>query len=99
MKKRKPRSDGRYSINISFTENEVDLIEHVDERGNFSSYVKYLIRKDMQGANNIPLDLIQGLLKNNIQNKNEEQKEQKEEKPKPNKTAINNILNKKIKGC
>lgn len=99
MKKRKPRADGRYSINLSFTENEVDLIDYVDSKGNFSSYVKYLIRKDMQGANNIPLDLIQGLLKNNIQNKEIEQKEKKEEKPKPNKTAINNILSKKIKGC
>lgn len=94
MKKRKPRADGRYSINLSFTEQETDLIEHVDNRGNFSSYVKYLIRKDMEGSGANALDLIQGLLKDNIQKSKQEQPPEKPQKPKVNKSAINNIFNK-----
>lgn len=94
MKQRKPRKDGRYSINLSFTEQETDLIEHVDKRGNFSSYVKYLIRKDMEGSGANALDLIQGLLKDNLQKGKQEQPPEEPQKPKANKGKINKILNK-----
>ena len=94
MKKRKPRKDGRYSINLSFTEQETDLIAHVDERGNFSAYVKYLIRKDMEGSGANALDLIQGLLKDNIQKGKQEQPAEEPQKPKANISKINKILSK-----
>lgn len=51
IKKRKPKDDGRIVINVSFTENEYDLINHVDMRGNFSQYVKRLILNDMNNQN------------------------------------------------
>lgn len=49
IKDRKPKKDGRVVINVSFTENEYDLINHVDKKGNFSQYVKRLILNDMTG--------------------------------------------------
>jgi hypothetical protein len=49
MKTRKPRKDGRYIINVSFMDNELDLIEWADSQGSFSNYVKQLIREDMAG--------------------------------------------------
>lgn len=50
MKSRKPRKDGRYSLNVSFTANELELIEWADKHGNFSAYVKDLIKQDMKKA-------------------------------------------------
>lgn len=48
IKDRKVRPDGRVSINISFTTQEYDLINHVDYNSeNFSQYLKDLIRADM----------------------------------------------------
>lgn len=48
MKSRKSRKDGIYSINLSFTPEEVNLIDYVDSKGNFSSYIKRLIKQDME---------------------------------------------------
>ena len=50
MKSRKPRKDGRYSLNVSFTANELELIEWADKHWNFSAYVKDLIKQDMKKA-------------------------------------------------
>ena len=47
MKNRKPRQDGRYYVGVSFLETETDLLDHADMYGNFSVYVKNLIRADM----------------------------------------------------
>lgn len=48
LKKRKVKADGRVSINISFTAQEYDLINHVDScSDNFSQYIKDLIIADM----------------------------------------------------
>lgn len=49
IKDRKAKKDGRIVINVSFTEHEYDLINHVDKKGNFSQYIKRLILNDMTG--------------------------------------------------
>lgn len=69
IKKRKPKDDGRIVINVSFTESEYDLINHVDKCGNFSQYVKRLILNDMnkQSTTQINGDTL-GLLLQMIQN-------------------------------
>ena len=103
MKNSKPRKDGGYIINVSFTDKELDLIEYVDSKGNFSNYVKLLIRKDMEGAtaNNSNIDLakaMQQLLKMaGEQTEQKEEKPKEEKKQKVNKLAINNILGKNYK--
>ena len=48
LKDRKPKSDGRIVVNVSFTESEYKILNHADEHGNFSQYVKRLILADMQ---------------------------------------------------
>lgn len=52
MKDRKPRKNGIYSINVSFCENEAHLLDYADRHGSFTSYVKRLIREDMEKINN-----------------------------------------------
>lgn len=48
IKERKTRADGRILLNVSFTSDEYDLINHVDSvTNNFSQYVKDLIIADM----------------------------------------------------
>lgn len=51
MKRRKPRKDGKYIINVSFCEHELDLLEYADAQGSFTSYVKRLIREDKNKSN------------------------------------------------
>lgn len=51
MKERKPRKNGIYSINVSFCENEAHLLNYADTHGSFTSYVKRLIREDMEKIN------------------------------------------------
>ena len=57
MKNRKPRKDGRYMVNVTFSPNEEDmkLLKHADSQGSFTSYVKRLIRDDMNknGSNSL----------------------------------------------
>lgn len=48
IKKRKPKSDGRIVVNVSFTEAEYQLLNYADEHGNFSQYVKRLIYEDFK---------------------------------------------------
>lgn len=101
-KNRKPRKDGGYIINVSFTDKELNLIEYVDSKGNFSSYVKLLIRKDMEGAtvnNNIDLAKAMQQLLKMAGDKTElkEEKSKEEKKQKVNKLAINNIIGKNYK--
>ena len=104
MKNRKPRKDGRYSVNVSFTATETHLLAWADKQGNFSAYVKRLIKEDMdkQGLNTNPLQSVllnllnQDSLKDIIQN-NVNLKEQIEEPPKVNKSKINKIMSKKKK--
>lgn len=51
-KKRKPREDGGYSIQVSFNKYEAYIVHWVDEKYpyiSFSSYVKDLIKKEMNG--------------------------------------------------
>lgn len=52
MKRRKPRKDGKYIVNVSFCEHELDLLEYADVQGSFTSYVKRLIREDKNKSNN-----------------------------------------------
>lgn len=52
MKARKPRKDGGYSVLVSFSEAEENLLRYADTFGNFSAYVKRLIREDMEKNNN-----------------------------------------------
>lgn len=48
IKPRKTKSDGRVTINISFTTQEYELINYVDScSDNFSQYIKDLIVADM----------------------------------------------------
>lgn len=106
MKNRKPRKDGRYNINISFTSNETSLISWADKHGNFSNYIKKLIEADMKKSGTSD-DSIQGLLlklineqglKNIFQNVDalkESAISIEEEKPKANKSKIMNIMGKK----
>lgn len=51
MKRRKPRKDGKYIVNVSFCEHELDLLEYADTQGSFTSYVKRLIREDKNKSN------------------------------------------------
>lgn len=122
MKNRKPKADGRYIVNVSFTANETSLLSWADSHGNFSNYVKKLIQADMnkkEMTENIPAELIQRMMLNmmtqgsmNTINKNDEisvdasvdvddeerevQPPQKTEKKKLNKSAIGNIMKKKV---
>lgn len=107
MKNRKPRKDGRYSINVSFTATETSLIAWADRQGNFSNYVKRLIKEDMEkGCSN--KDALQSILlniigeeglKNIFQNQTDasELAVTTEEPPKVNKSKIKNIMKKKEK--
>lgn len=51
MKRRKPRKDGKYIVNVSFGEHELDLLEYADTQGSFTSYIKRLIREDKNRSN------------------------------------------------
>lgn len=51
MKRRKPRKDGKYIVNVSFCEHELDLLEYADTQGSFTSYIKRLIREDKSRSN------------------------------------------------
>lgn len=51
MKRRKPRKDGKYIVNVSFCEHDLDLLEYADSQGSFTSYVKRLIREDKNKSN------------------------------------------------
>lgn len=104
-KERKTRADGRYSINLSFTQAEKNLIDHVDSKGSFTNYVKYLIRKDMEGEKvqaipSLTPEMIQQLLKDNFQKEQPKEEQPKTEmkiSPKKlNKGAMKNILGKKF---
>lgn len=109
MKNRKPRKDGRYSVNISFTATETSLLSWADRNGNFSAYVKRLIKEDMErsGASTNPLQsvllnlLSQEGLKDILQNNGNAEgfvsHEEPEEPPKVNKSKIKNIMKKKEK--
>lgn len=115
MKNRKPKADGRYVVNVSFTAQETSLLSWADSHGNFSNYVKRLIEADMNKrgmANEIPNDLLQkmmlnmveqGMLKGTFQKDANaevstgfEKEEQPQKKPKLNKSAIGNIMKKKV---
>lgn len=61
MKNRKPRADGGYVINVSFTANETSLVSWADMHGNFSSYVKQLIKADMEKKDS-PTSVVEALL-------------------------------------
>lgn len=65
MKNRKPRKDGRYTVNVSFTASELSLLSWADRHGNFSQYVKKLIEQDMNKTDESK-DLVQSLLLNMI---------------------------------
>lgn len=65
MKNRKPKADGRYVVNVSFTANETSLLSWADKHGNFSTYVKKLIEADMNNqemTKAIPADMFQNML-------------------------------------
>ena len=110
MKNRKPKADGRYVVNVSFTANETNLLEWADSHGNFSSYVKNLIEADMKKGE-IPADALQVMLLNMMGSTNLkdilqkqkaeetvadiEQGQEKPQKPKVNKKAIMGIMNTK----
>lgn len=124
MKNRKPKADGRYIVNVSFTANETSLLSWADSHGNFSNYVKKLIQADMnkkEMTENIPAELIQRMMLNmmaqgsmkainkndeisvdasvdveNKENEKNEEQPQKTEKKKLNKSAIGNIMKKKV---
>ena len=118
MKNRKPKADGRYVVNVSFTANETSLLSWADSHGNFSNYVKKLIQEDMnkrEMTQTIPTELIQrmmlnmmnqGVMKDNFQKSEDvaevsvdeerEEQPQKTEKKKLNKSAIGNIMKKKV---
>ena len=51
MKRRKPRKDGKYIVNVSFCEHELDLLEYADTQGSFTSNIKRLIREDKNRSN------------------------------------------------
>lgn len=51
MKRRKARKDGKYIVNVSFCEYELDLLEYADTQGSFTSYIKRLIREDKSRSN------------------------------------------------
>lgn len=101
MKNRKQRPNGGYLVNVSFTPDEENLLEHADKQGNFSFYVKSLIRADMEKnkqalSGNIQ-ELLLGLigekgLKDILQNDSKEVAVDKEEKPKANKSKVNNLM-------
>lgn len=75
MKNRKPRKDGRYMVNVTFCSNEEDLrlLEYADSQGSFTSYVKRLIKDDMnkKGSNSMlemllgNPEMLKGLLQTN----------------------------------
>lgn len=91
-------------MNVSFTATETGLIAWADKQGNFSAYVKRLIKEDMEkhGMSTNPLQSVllnllgQDGLKDIIQN-SVNPKEQIEEPPKVNKSKIKNIMKKKEK--
>ena len=62
-KKRKPRKDGIYIVNVSFKEEELNLLEFADAHGSFTSYVKRLILEDKKRTED--KNAIELLLKNN----------------------------------
>lgn len=62
MKNRKARKNGIIPVNISFKENEIELLEYADNQGGFSKYVKELIRKDMNKTTEVNLDDLKALL-------------------------------------
>lgn len=69
MKNRKPRSDGSYIVNVSFTENQVSLLSWADRHGNFSNYVKGLIEADMNKKNlgeTVPSEMLLKMMFNMI---------------------------------
>lgn len=63
MKRRKPRKDGKYIVNVSFCEHELDLLEYADTQGSFTSYVKRLIKEDKNKSNSTTV--LEMLLGNN----------------------------------
>lgn len=52
MKPRKKRKDGTYLVGVSFTEADRNLLDHADRYGNFSVYIKNLIKEDMNKNQN-----------------------------------------------
>lgn len=67
MKNRKPKADGRYVVNVSFTANETSLLAWADKHGNFSTYIKKLIEADMSKTgitNGIPAEMFQAMMMN-----------------------------------
>lgn len=71
MKNRKPKADGRYVVNVSFTSKEISLLSWADKHGNFSNYVKKLIEADMNKGtlssgvpNGITNEMLQKMLMN-----------------------------------
>lgn len=103
MKNRKKRKDGTYLVGVSFTEADKNLLDHADNYGNFSAYVKNLIKEDMnrnkkEMTTATETDMIKmfmdfiGKAQTSVQTQNVEVKEP--EKPKLNKSAINNLIKK-----
>lgn len=104
MKNRKPREDGRYIVNVSFTTKETSLLAWADRQGNFSTYVKKLIEQDMKKESTQDSEFIQMLMnymgKDKLKDifQNEAMKEvtvEQDKTPTVNKSKIKNILNKK----
>lgn len=63
MKARKPRKDGVYVVNVTFTANDLHLLGHADRQGSFTSYVKKLIAEDLEKKSTS--SVIESLLGNN----------------------------------
>lgn len=111
MKPRKKRKDGTYLVGVSFTEADRNLLDHADMYGNFSVYIKNLIKEDMNknkkeatAAESEMVKMFMNMIGSNqlkdIIQKNQEASvdvsEPKEaEKPKLNKSAIGNLIKKK----
>lgn len=97
-------------MGVSFLETETDLLDHADMYGNFSVYVKNLIRADMNknkkeetATESEMFKMLMAMMGNNqlkdIFQKSQEVsvdavESEKEQKPKLNKSAINNFIKK-----
>ena len=100
-------SNNRYIKSVSFnTEREIDLIAHIEKFDNFSSYVKFLIIKDMNLNNQLTemqdsIHQIKCILENKNFNIEEDLKNEKEllcknenkKVDKEQKNMIENIFN------
>ena len=103
-KERVPLKSGRYVVNVSFKENQKEILDYADSKGSFSEYVKRLIIEDMERNNNPSesLDMTETMkqLFNNMllqmQNTVDKNGEQMDsfEQTKANVNAVNNVIGK-----